>query len=280
MADHYFGNLASAVPGNNRGRFDLPGAVVLFAGLFVLILALSFARVDGWLAPLPVLLYAATVILGLVFAGGRKSGRFTILPAGLTAFSGLKPGAGSNLLITMAAFVMWFLFPFYVADVMGRSGLTLGALLALMAATNFAGSAVAGWLADRVGDRQITFLGAAMTAVGLLMVGTAGSSPTMGHVVFATVVLGFGFGIHQAAVYALTLRGTPSERVGATSAALTVSQTIGTVLSISVMTTLLTWQQSVNGGSFVEAYRFSYIAAAAIAVAAGVVVLRRPRSRV
>ena len=273
------GNLASAVPINKRGRFDLPGSVVLFAGLFILILALSFARVDGWLNPLPLSMFAMTAILGFVFAAGKKSGRFTIFPAGLAAIRGFKPGAGSHLLLTLASFVMWFLFPFYVADVMGRSGLTLGALLGLMAATNFAGSAIAGWLADRVGDRQITFAGAAMTAVGLVLAGTTGSSPSMGAVVFATVVLGFGFGIHQAAVYALTLRGAPSEHAGAASAALSVSQTIGTVLSIALMTTLLNWQQSTNGGSFVDAYKFSYLAAAGIAVLAGVVVLKMPASR-
>jgi MFS family permease len=273
------GNLASAVPGKTRGRFDLPGSVVLFSALFILILALSFARVDGWLAPLPMVLFAVTLVLGFAFIGGKKTGRFSIFPAGLTAYSGFKSGAGSNLLLTLASFVMWFLFPFYVADVMGRSGLTLGALLALMAATNFAGSAIAGWLADRVGDRRITFLGAAMTAIGLVMVGTVGSSPAMAAVVFATVVLGFGFGIHQAAVYSLTLRGAPSEHTGATSAALTVSQTIGTVLSIALMTSLLSWQQTVNGGSFVEAYRVSYIAAAGVAVLAGVIVLKKPGIR-
>lgn len=275
------GNLASAVPARARvrGSFDLYGSVVLFATLFVLILALSFARVDGWLAPFPLFLFATTAVLGFVFAGGKKSGRFTIFPAGLTAFAGLKPGAGSNLLLTVASFVMWFLFPFYVADVMGRSGLTLGALLALMAATNFAGSAVSGWFADRIGDRRVTFLGAIMTAVGLTLAGTAGSTPAMEAVIFATVVLGFGFGIHQAAVYALTLRGAPSEHAGAASAALSVSQTIGTVLSIALMTTLLSWQQSTNGGSFVDAYRFSYIAAAGIAVLAGLVVFKMPGKR-
>ena len=273
------GNLAGAVPGNKSGRFDLSGPVVLFAALFILILALSFARVEGWLAPLPLILFAAAAVLGFVFWQGKKSGRFTIIPAGLTAYGGFKPGAGSHLLLTLASFVMWFLFPFYVADVMGRGGMTLGALLALMAATNFAGSAVAGWLADRFGDRRITFMGATMTAIGLVLAGTAGSSPTMGAVVFAIVVLGFGFGIHQAAVYALTLRGAPVEHAGAASAALSVSQTIGTVLSIALMTTLLSWQQSANGGSFVDAYRFSYIVAAGIAVLAGVIVLKIPASR-
>jgi MFS family permease len=175
---------------------------------------------------------------------------------------------------------MWFLFPFYIADVIGRSGLTLGALLALMAGMNFAGSSVAGWLADRVGDRPITFIGTIITATGLILAGSAGSAPTMATVVIATAVLGFGFGIHQAAVYALTLRGTPSEHTGAISAALTVSQTIGTVLSIALMTSLINWQQSSNGSTFVEAYRFTYFIAAGIAVVAGVIVLKFHRKSI
>jgi MFS family permease len=268
------GSLAMPVVGRANQRFDLPGSITLFATLFTFVLALSFARVEGWLTPLPLALFTATLILGFVFANGKQSGRFTIFPSGLTSFTGFKSGAASNLLLTVASFVMWFLFPFYVSDVMGRSGLTLGALLALMAGMNFAGSGLAGWMADRVGDRPITFAGTIITAVGLVLAGSAGASPTMSTVVISTAVLGLGFGMHQAAVYALTLRGAPSEHTGATSAALTVSQTLGTVLSIALMTSLFNWQQSSNGASFVEAYRFSFFVGAAIAVMAGVVVLK------
>ncbi|MDG0867083.1 MFS transporter [Candidatus Lucifugimonas marina] len=273
------GHLAKAVEGRANQRFDLPGSVTLFATLFTFILAMSFARVEGWLSPLPLVLFALTIVLGFIFAKGKRSGRFTIFPSGLTAYRGFKSGTASNLLLTVASFVMWFLFPFYVADVMGRSGLTLGALLALMAAMNFAGSGLTGWLADRVGDRPVTFAGTIITAIGLAMAGSSGSDPTMTTVVIATAVLGLGFGMHQAAVYALTLRGTPSEHAGATSAALTVSQTVGTVLSIALITTILNWQQSSYGSTFYEAYRFSYYIAAGIAAISGLVVLRMRRNQ-
>jgi MFS family permease len=272
------GNLAKSVPGRTNHRFDLPGSLTVFATLFAFVLAMSFARVEGWLTPLPLALFALTFVLGLIFAKGKQSGRFTIFPAGLTAFSGFKSGALSNLLLTVASFVMWFLFPFYVADVMGRSGLTLGALLALMAGMNFIGSGIAGWLADRAGDRPITFIGTILTAVGLVMAGTAGEDPEMSRIVISTAVLGLGFGIHQAAVYALTLRGTPSEHAGSTSAALTVSQTIGTVMSIALMTSLLNWRQDSQNATFAEAYQFAYFTAAVIALVSGVIVIRIRRN--
>ena len=271
------GNLAQSIPGRTNHRFDLPGSLTVFAALFTFVLAMSFARDGGWLTPLPLVLFALTFVLGLIFAKGKKSGRFTIFPAGLTTFSGFKSGTLSNLLLTVASFVMWFLFPFYVADVMGRSGLTLGALLALMASMNFLGSGIAGWLADRAGDRPIIFIGTILTAIGLVFVGTAGDNPEMSRVMISTAVLGLGFGIHQAAVYALTLRGTPSEYAGSTSAALTVSQTIGTVMSIALMTSLLNWRQDSHNATFDEAYQFAYFTAAGIALVSGMIVLRLRR---
>jgi MFS family permease len=157
---------------------------------------------------------------------------------------------------------------------MGRSGLTLGALLALMAGMNFLGSGIAGWLADRAGDRPITFMGTILTAIGLVFLGTAGNNPEMSRIVMSTAVLGLGFGIHQAAVYALTLRGTPREYAGSTSAALTVSQTIGSVMSIALMTSILNWRQATQNAIFADAYQFSYLTAAGIALVSGMIVLR------
>ena len=255
--------------------FDLVGSAILFASLFTFVLGLSFARVDGWIAPLPMTLLITSGVLGLTFAKGNKTGNFTILPIGLMNFPGFKSGAGSNFLITVASFVMWFLFPFYVTDVMGKSVLTLGALLALMAIMNLVGSAVAGYLADRVGDRLITFVGSILTAIGLVLAGIQGNAPAMLIVILATILIGVGFGAHQAAVYALTLRGTPPEHSGSTAAGLTVSQTIGTVVSITLMTSLLSWQQSINGRSFAEAYEILYLIAGGIAVLAGAIVIKK-----
>jgi len=266
---------AGAVHDRVKKRFDLLGSAILFTSLFTFVLSLSFARVDGWLSPLPITLVITSGVLGLIFTKGNKTGNFTILPIGLMKFPGFKSGAGSNFLITVASFVMWFLFPFYVTDVMGRSVLTLGALLALMAIMNLIGAGVAGYLADRIGDRLITFIGAMLTATGLAVAGMQGSNPAMLSVILATIVIGVGFGAHQAAVYALTLRGTAPEHAGSTAAGLTVSQTIGTVVSIALMTSLLNWQQSINERSFAEAYQNLYLIAGGIAVLAGAIVIKK-----
>ena len=93
-------------------------------------------------------------------------------------------------------------------------------------------------------------------------------------------MIGLGFGIHQAAVYALTLRRVPSQHSGVTSAALTVSQTIGTVLSIAIVTSIINWRLSVPETSFAEAYKFANFLMALVAIIAGLIVIKPKTDRI
>ena len=279
------------LPGDGRGPvearagrpFDWIGAGLLFAAMFLLILALSFARLHGWLARLPVVLAAvsATLLAASWFWHTRAPN--PVLPRGLLTLAAFRAGAVSNVLATVASFVMWFLFPFYVADALGRGPLALGALLAAMSAAGFGGSTAGGWLADRIGDRRSTFAGAALTAAGLVLVGILGADASMTEVVLSVALVGFGFGFHQGAVYALTMRATPREHAGAGSAMLAVAQTIGTVASIAIMTSVLVWRRDAlapelsEAGAFLAVYRYAYLVAAGVAVAAGAAVVALPR---
>lgn len=263
-------------------RFDWAAAGTVFAFLFVVVLALSFARLDGWLALRPVLLYLGSVGSAGVVVWRHRASAHPIFPVSLLRVAQFRVGVLSNYVVTSGTFVMWFLFPFFVPDVLGRSTLVLGALLATMAAATLVGSGVGGWLADRFGDRRTTFAGAAISAAGLWMVGQMTGSSEVTVVALWAGVVGLGFGGHQAAVYALTMRRTASEHSGSASSALAVAQTVGTVTSIAVMTSLLTWQQNrsdaaSDSGMFLDAYAVVLPIAAIITLAGGLVALTGQR---
>ena len=260
-------------PSEGRRAFDWPGAALIFTLLFTLVLGLSFSRLDGWTAPRPLLFHVLTVLLAAIFALRQRVAINPVFPAALLKSGAFIQGNLSNLTVTLGTFVMWFMFPFYVADVMDRSTLVLGTLLASMALATLIGSAAAGWVADRAGDRVTTFTGALISGGGLWMVGMQGAEAGAVTVGLAAGLMGLGFGIHQAAVYALTLRGAEQRHVGAASATLAVAQTLGTVLSISVMTSLLAWRES-GGASFLEGYRDVYLVAAAVTALGGLLVIK------
>ncbi len=263
-----------------RIGFDLTAAAAIFLFLFMLVLAFSFARIDGWLALRPLALYAVTIVIGVVMAWRQRVSLHPVFPISLLHIPQFRAGVASNLVVTIGTFVMWFLFPFFVTDVLGRSTLALGALLATMASATLLGSSTGGWFADRTGDSKTTVLGAAVAAGGLWFAGSM-TGATQLLVVFAAVgLLGFGFGVHQAAVYALTLRRTETRYAGSASAALAVAQTVGTVLSISIMTSVLALRErqfAAGDGSlaspFLSAYGDVLLIAAVVTLVGGMIAL-------
>lgn len=264
--------------------FDWAAAGTVFIFLFVLVLSLSFARLDGWLALRPVLLYLASAGLMAGVVWRHRASLHPVFPVSLLKVPEFNAGVLSNFVVTSGTFVMWFLFPFFVPDVLGRSTLVLGALLATMAAATLVGSGIGGWLADRFGDRKTTLAGAAISAAGLWMIGEMTGTSDVVVVGVWAAVMGLGFGAHQAAVYALTMRRTAVSHSGSASSALAVAQTIGTVTSIAVLTSLLNWQSGISGatsdtGAFLDAYRVVLPIAAFITLAGGLVALAGRRTR-
>jgi hypothetical protein len=91
---------------------------------------------------------------------------------------------------------------------------------------------------------------------------------------------GAGFGLHQAAVYSLAMRRAAPEHAGSGSAVLAVAQTLGTPLSITFGMMIFTWRKdsALDAGvlatdAFVGAFQDAYMAAAVIALLAGLVVV-------
>ena len=262
-----------------RSRFDVVAAVTIFLFLFALVLAFSFARIDGWVSLRPVALYAITVATGAVMIWRQRVSVHPVFPTSLLRIPQFRAGVASNLVVTVGTFVMWFLFPFFVTDVLGRSTLALGALLATMAFATLLGSSTGGWFADRAGDRKTTVFGAAVAAGGLWFAAGMSGGTQLALVFTGVALLGFGFGIHQASVYALTLRRTDTRYAGSASAALAVAQTVGTVLSISIMTSVLGLRERQIGTGaqdsmpFLPAYGDVLMLAAMVTLAGGMVAL-------
>jgi len=276
-----------AAPTERRsGSFNWVGTGLLYIGLFMFALSISIARIDGWTS-------AGTLGTGAVFIA--SFGYFVIrernvpnplVPARLLADWTFRQGAISNLIGTTAYFLMWFLFPFYIADALGRDSIALGGMLATMGALTFVGSTIGGWLADRLGDRAMTVVGAVATAGGLLWMSRIDETASLLEVALRAGAIGLAFGIHQSSVYALTMRHVQPQMAGAASATLAVMQTVGTVVSVSIGTMIFTWREDEalerglsDTGAFIDAYGDAFLVAAAVAVLAAVVVIGRSARR-
>jgi len=170
---------AAMAPGRHPGaRFDLPGLILLAAGLTGLLLGASQGSSAGWAAPacwVPLAAGAALACCYVAWAARRDQ------PALDLSLARRRGPALSMALCALASVVTWaavFLLPVFVQSVQGRSALAAGLAMAPQGLITGLSTALAPrWLA-RLTVRVTVLAGFAVLAVastGLLLI--AASTP-------------------------------------------------------------------------------------------------------
>ena len=216
-------------------RFDVAGAALVLSLLWCLMIGLRLGQAIGWTSPLVIALLLASpaVLAGLVWVERRAE--LPVLPAALARLRGFQTATGAMFLGHFSQFVIWFIFPFYITDSLGRSAVALGMLFAIMSSSNIISSPVGGWLCDRWGVRPVGALGLGMAAAGLLVMSALDGASVIWHPAGAIAIVGLGVGWFQSAAYALMLGTVPSERFGTASGAMSLAQASGTVLCVAIL---------------------------------------------
>ena len=220
---------------DSASSFDLAGALTLICALPCLVIGLRLGRSVGWTSPevLVLLPLAPLLLAGFWQAEGRA--QWPIAPRDLLRANAFVVSVVSMFLAHLGVFVIWFIFPFYISDGLGRGPFTLGVLFAVMAGVNTGFSGIGGWICDRAGTLPVGLLGLIVSAGGLVYMSFLDASSSLFQIGLRIAVVGIGLGLFQAAAYALMLGNVSSERFGTASAALSLGQAFGSVLSVAVV---------------------------------------------
>lgn len=273
---------------NQVGSFDITGAVSLLAALLCLVIGLRLGRSVGWTSPPVLVLLPLAPLFLAVFWRAEGRAAWPVLPRDLLRIRGFVTSGSSTFLAQLGVFVIWFIFPFYIADSLGRGPLTLGVMLAGMASTNIGFSAVGGWLCDRTGPLPVAGSGLAILAAGLLAMGFLDGDSGLGQVGLRISIAGAGLGLFQAAAYTLMLSSVPPYRFGTASAFLSLAQDFGIVLSVAALGGIFALSQDYHlhrlvdrglpaveqeGGAFILAFQNVFWLGAALAALAALPLL-------
>lgn len=215
--------------------FDIVGAVSLIGALLGLVIGLRLGRSEGWTAPEVLALLSVAPVFMVAFWTAEKRAEWPVLPLELLRVRGFAISSLCMFLAHLGVFVIWFIFPFYIADSLGRGPFTLGVMLAVMALLNTGFSGVGGWLSDHVGTFSVGVAGLTVMALGLLYMGFLSSDSGLAQVGLRIAVVGIGLGLFQAASYTLMLSSVPQDRFGTAAASLSLAQATGTVLSVALI---------------------------------------------
>jgi EmrB/QacA subfamily drug resistance transporter len=221
-------------------RIDWGGAVLLVAGMGLLVLGLQQSDAWGWESVATI----ASIVLGLVIlALFVMFERRTESPLiSIKAFVGNRAFAVDNVL-TMFLFFAWLAVFFfgstYFQVSVGQEPTQAGFSILTMFYSFFIASRIGGGMFDKFGAKHPVTLGLAAIAVGLWLWGSELSDLSHSAALAGMLVTGAGFGLTMSALNTDALNRAPAEIRGEASGIIQTFRNFGSALGMAILGTIV-----------------------------------------
>ncbi|MEU6589828.1 MFS transporter [Streptomyces sp. NPDC046881] len=230
--------------GNHRdaanAKLDVPGTILVAAGLFGLVYGFSNAETHDWDSPLTWGFLAAGGLLLAAFAWWQTRAAHPLLPLRILLD---RDRAASFLavLITGAGMFGVFLFlTYYLQLNLGFSPTKTGvAFLPMVGALMVTAQAGTTMLLPRLGPKAVIPLGFAIATAGMAwLTGIGLGSHYLGAVLPQLIVIGVGLGLVMPPAMQLATGGVAAEDAGVASATVNAMQQVGGSIGTALLNTL------------------------------------------
>jgi EmrB/QacA subfamily drug resistance transporter len=254
--------------------FDVPGAVLVTAGLSSLVYAITQAGEHGWLAGRTIGFFAGSLVLLMAFVGWEERHPEPLMRFGIFRTRTVTGANVAGFILGTAMFSMFLMLTLYMQQVLGYSAMETGVAYLAVAGTAILWSAVAAQLVTRVGVKPILTIGMATLTAGLILFTQV---PVDGSYVadllpgFLLIGLGIGFAFVPISIAALA--GVQPSEAGLASGLINTSQQIGGALGIAALSTIATSRTTdalaagtPTPSALVDGFTAAFVAGAIIAV--------------
>ncbi|MEU5954651.1 MFS transporter [Streptomyces sp. NPDC047525] len=269
--------IAPGPPTAGGGRPDVLGAVLVTAGMTLLVFGVVRTDQHAWTSPVTLTTLAVAVALLAAFLHvERTTSRDPLVRLGLFANRSVVGANASTLLVGAAMGSTFYFASLYLQQVLGTGPARTGVMFLPLALAVVAGSVLAVKLGYRLAPRTLLVTGTLLTATGLAWFGLIspdGSFTT--DVLGPSVTIGIGFGLCLGPVVSLATAGVAPHETGTASGLLNSSRQIGASLGLAAVgsaahhrTGPSTTPESLNDG-----YALGLTLSAALLVAAALVAL-------
>lgn len=262
---------------DERGGFDLAGAVTVTSGLMLLTYAIVKAQEWGWGGTRTLALGGlAFALLGLFLAIERRTAS-PLVQLRIFAIRTLSVANGVMLLIGGALFSMFFFGSLYVQDVLGFSPLESGLAFLPMSVGIAVGAGVAQSLIGRVGVKPVALGGMLLATAGMvLMTGVSADGSYVSDVLPGIVLIAFGMGNVFVPLTLAATTNVDDDHAGLASGIFNTSQQIGGALGLAILSTLAADRTAAVGGgtpnAMVEGFQTAFLVGAGM-MAVGAIAL-------
>jgi EmrB/QacA subfamily drug resistance transporter len=233
--------LLPADPPLHRGRLDVIGAVLLTAGMLLLVYSIVEAPDKGWGEGRTIGGLIGAGALLLVFAIFEANQKHPLFPFSIFKIKGLGE-ADLTMVIAMAGFyAMFFFLTLYLQNVLGFSPVKAG--LVYIPATF--GVALTAGIGSKVmlktGTRPLIVLGALLGAGGILWLSFIPVHGTwIGNIFVPLEIMSFGLGFVFVGVTIASQAGVPEQQAGLAAGMINASTWLGGALGIAIFSAIAT----------------------------------------
>jgi EmrB/QacA subfamily drug resistance transporter len=222
-----------------RRVFDVLGAVLVTAGLVLLVFAIVEAPKYGWGSLHTLGFGAIALALLAAFVGVETRTSHPLMPFSIFRLRTLRGANVIGLLIGMSLFSMFFFISLYLQQVLGYDALKTGLSYLPLAFTIIVSAGVASQLVNRLGYKPPLTAGLLMVSGAIFwfsQVSVGGSY--VSDVLFPSILAGAGLGFSFVPVTIAAVAGTRPDEAGLASGLINTSQQVGGALGLAILAAL------------------------------------------
>jgi EmrB/QacA subfamily drug resistance transporter len=270
--------LPAGGPTRRVRTLDVPGALLVVAGLVVLVYAIDGAAAHGWGSARTLVLGGLGLALLAVFARIEAASPQPLVPPAIWRVRSLIGGAAMILVATGILVGTFFLNSIYLQDVNGATALETGLGFLPFAIAIGIAAHVAARLLPRAGSRVVIGGGMALVAAGALILAAAPERAAYAtDLLPGLLVIGAGTGFVFPGASVTAMSDVDHGQAGLASGLLSTSHEVGAALGVAVLSAVAAIGGAGGHAALAAGYEDGFLAAAGIAlIAAAVATLAVP----
>jgi len=230
--------VARFVPDTRPGykeRFDLPGAVTLFAALLSLLMAMSIGQTMGFVSPVVLGMIGLAILFVAIFISVERRSAYPMIQLILFENKLFSVNLITGVLTFICSAGAILLMPFYLQNILGLDPSASGLLLSVVPLTMGIVAPISGWLSDRFGTRPLTVIGLAVLLLGYLAASTLNETTSRWLYALCFFPVGVGMGLFNSPNNSAIMGAVPRNRLGVASGLMALTRTVGQTTGVSVI---------------------------------------------
>jgi len=227
---------------HKRATIDWLGSGALIAGVVPLLLALSWGgSTYPWASPEIFGLIGAALVFGVAFVVIERRAAAPTIPLDLFRNRIFTASVIITFLTSMGMFGAILYIPLFVQAALGDTATGSGLILTPMMLAFIVVSIGSGLFLSRTGRYKVLALvGTAVTTVGMFLLGQMSAATDNGTLVRNMVILGIGLGTSMSLYTIIVQNAFPVQRLGVVTASLAFFRSIGGVVGVAVLGSIMT----------------------------------------